>query len=306
MDIQKLLDDHDFILTEAAVIETLRRSATVALHPRLENALLIYEEKGRKALSNLYHGFVDVAHRRGVPILVCTPTWRANQERTLAANCSDALNEDAVRFIEQFRQGWGSWVSNILIGGLIGCKNDCYRPDEALSVADAKVFHGWQIDRLARAGADFLLGATLPALSEATGIALAMAQRDIPYIISFVIGRTGKVLDGSSLEHAFRKIDTACGRPPLGYMINCAYPAFLNVHSQPRSVLSRLIGYQANASSLDHAQLEGAETVQVDDISHWGDLMVELNRKFGIKILGGCCGTSDEHLDYISRKIAHG
>ena len=47
MDIKKILDDHDFILTEAAVIESLRRSGDVNLHPRLENSLLIYEENGK-------------------------------------------------------------------------------------------------------------------------------------------------------------------------------------------------------------------------------------------------------------------
>jgi methionine synthase I (cobalamin-dependent) len=36
-----------------------------------------------------------------------------------------------------------------------------------------------------------------------------------------------------------------------------------------------------------------------DDISDWGPRMIELNKRFGIKILGGCCGTRLEHLQYI-------
>jgi S-methylmethionine-dependent homocysteine/selenocysteine methylase len=86
-------------------------------------------------------------------------------------------------------------------------------------------------------------------------------------------------------------------------MINCAYPSFLNPDSQPASVLSRLIGYQANASSLDHRQLDGAVNLQADDVSDWGRLMITLNRKYGVKILGGCCGTSDKHLQYITQNI---
>ena len=279
MDIQKILNDHNFILTEAAVIESLRRSGDVNLHPHLENALLIYEEAGSRALSKLYQDFINVARKEGVPITICTPTWRANQERISTAHITDDVNGDAVKFLKNLKDRWGSWAKNIVIGGLVGCKNDCYKPDEGLSTYAAKAFHFWQINQLAKASVDFLIGATLPALPEATGIAQSMAEANIPYIISFVINREGRVLDGNSLEHSFREIDAVCSRPPVGYMINCAYPSFLNAHKQPQLVLSRLIGFQANASSLDHSKLDGAGTLQTDDISDWGSLMIELNKK---------------------------
>lgn len=303
MTIQKILKDHDFILSEAAVIETLRRSGKIELHPRLEHALLIYKESGKRALSELYQSYINIARQADVPITICTPTWRANKERLSAADITNDVNGDAVEFLKLVRRKWRSWAANIFIGGLIGCKNDCYKPDEGLAQKDAKIFHFWQINRLAEAGVDFLLAATLPALPEATGIALAMAETDIPFIISFVINRKGRILDGNSLENCFCEIDAICSRPPLGYMINCAYPSFLNVHKQPQSVLSRLIGYQANASSLDHSHLDGAERLQADDLADWGNLMIELNQKYGVKILGGCCGTSYEYLQFIVQNI---
>ncbi|MCP4373810.1 MAG: homocysteine S-methyltransferase family protein [Deltaproteobacteria bacterium] len=303
MHIQKIFDDHDFILTEAAVIESLKRSGDVDLHPRLENALLIYEESGKAALSKLYQGFINVAHIGDVPITVSTPTWRANQERILTSHITNDVNGDAVKYLKHLRSSWGSWAPNIFIGGLVGCKNDSYKPVEGLSKDDAYAFHSWQVNQLAKAGVDFLLGATLPALPEATGIALSMAEAEIPYIISFVINREGRILDGNSLEHSIREIDAVCNRPPLGYMINCAYPSFLNAHKQPEQIFSRLIGFQANASSLDHSKLDGAGALQTDDMSDWGNLMIELNKKFGVKILGGCCGTNDEHLKYIVQNI---
>ena len=303
MSLEKILDSHDFILTEAAVIESLKRSFRVRLHPRLENALLIYDGDGSDALTALYHGFIRVARQADVPILLCAPTWRANRERMVENKCTTDLNGDAVNFLKELRVGCGVWASNILIGGLVGSKNDCYRPEEGLSIDEAKAFHRWQIHRIAEAGADFLLGATIPSLSEATGIALAMAEFDIPYVISFVIDRSGRVLDGNRLEHSFGEIDAACSRPPVGYMINCAYPSFLRAHEQPRAVLSRLVGYQANASSLDHTELDGSDTLQADDLSDWGELMIELNRTYGIKILGGCCGTNVQHLKYITERM---
>lgn len=303
MSIQEAVNNYKLVLTEASVIESLRRSKDAVLHPRLEHALVIYDESGRKLLSEIYNGFIIVARQAGLPITICTPTWRANYERISEADITRNVNADAVSFIKCIRAGWKSWASNIFIGGLIGCKNDCYKPDEGLSREEAERFHLWQISHIAEAGVDFFLAATLPAVSEASGIALAMAKTKTPYIISFVINKEGLILDGNSLAFAFNQIDSICGNPPLGYMINCAYPSFLNAQKQPQSVLSRLIGYQGNASSLDQTELDGAETLQANPVSDWGKMMIELNRKFGLKILGGCCGTSREHLQYIVQNI---
>jgi S-methylmethionine-dependent homocysteine/selenocysteine methylase len=134
-------------------------------------------------------------------------------------------------------------------------------------------------------------------------MARAMARTGVPYLISFVVNRQGKILDGASLEQGIQCIDAVCDPAPVGYMVNCSYPSFLRPGRQPRRVLSRLVGFQANGSALDHAQLDGAATLQAEDIDAWADLMVGLHKKYGIKILGGCCGTGRAHLQSIVRKI---
>jgi len=49
-------------------------------------------------------------------------------------------------------------------------------------------------------------------------------------------------------------------------MVNCVYPSFLDADEQPVSVLRRLQGFQGNASSLDHDQLDGANALQSDSL----------------------------------------
>jgi homocysteine S-methyltransferase len=304
MDIREAIGQYSFILAEAAVIESLRRAGKVGLDPLLMNAPLIYDDKGKKALSELYRSFISIAHAADIPITIGTPTWRANRERVELSGIEKDINGDAARFLKSLRNEWGSWGENVYIGGLVGCKNDCYKPEETLTREDAEDFHSWQIEKLAAAGVDYFLAVTLPAVPEAAGIARAMAETNVPYMISFVINRNGLILDGTSLEHALDEIeDAAVGRPPLGYMINCSYPSFLMAHEQPESVMSRVIGFQANASSLDQCELDGAEDLEVEDVSEWGEFMIELNKRFGVKILGGCCGTSTDHLEYIVRNI---
>jgi homocysteine S-methyltransferase len=299
MNLNKILERHRLVLAEAAIIEALRRAGDVKLHPRLENSLLIYEDLDRRRLSDLYQGYIDIALDAGAPILLCSPTWRANRERLTEAGVEADVNGDAMRFLKRLRDELGDRGRKVVIGGLVGCKNDSYSPAESLPMDAAHTFHAWQIEKLATAGPDYLLAATLSAVDEALGIARAMAETGLPYLISFVIDREGRILDGSTLEKGFGRIDDHCGRPPAGYMVNCSYPSFLQAHRQPKSVLDRLIGFQGNASALDHSDLDGSGTLQAETISDWGERMIALNRRYGVRILGGCCGTTGQHLEYI-------
>ncbi len=301
MALEALLLRSGMILMEAAILERLRRAPGVRLDPLLMHAPLIYDAAGRRRLSGLYREYIDLASAAGLPLLLCTPTWRASRDRVTAAGIDSPINRDAVRFLQELRASRADGGPEVLIGGLIGCQGDCYRPEEALSSPEAERFHAWQVAELATAGCDYLIAETLPSVVEAVGIARAMQAAPQPYLISFVIGRDGRVLDGTDLPAALATVDDSTTRPPLGYLVNCAYPTFLGAAGQPRELFRRLIGYQANASSLDHCDLDGAATLQADAVSDWGRAMIDLNRRFGVKILGGCCGTDGRHLGYLAR-----
>jgi homocysteine S-methyltransferase len=296
---QELLNNNRLILMEAAIVERLRRSADIKLHPTLVNAPLIYEKSGRAAMAGIYQQYIDVALAAGNPFLMCAPTWRANHERVKTAKIKSSINIDALNFLQELRDAQKTGRENIKIGGMIGCKNDCYKPEEGLSAKEAEQFHAWQAGQLKQGGADFIIAETLPYIEEAIGIARALESTGLPYFISFVISRDGRMLDGTGLNTAIIAIDAKTQRNPLGYMVNCAHPSFLCAPSQPPEVFERLIGYLANASSLDHSDLDGADELHVECVSDWGDLMLELSQTYGLKILGGCCGTGEQHLQYL-------
>ncbi len=299
MTLTKLMHNHKYILTQAAIDEVLSRSDEVEMHPRLGNALFIYNKKSRRVLTDLYKQFVDLAARADLPMLIYTPTWRANPERLEEAGVQSDVNRDAGRYMNELRDAYTSLKDRILIGGDMGCKNDAYRPDEALSREEAYDFHAWQIEHLVSGNIDFLAAGPMPAVSEAAGLALAMGKSGLPYTLNFVINRKGRMLDGTPLFEGIQKVDDACPVPPLGYVIGCSYPTFFNPDQFPASVLPRVIGFQGNASSLDHASLDGSEKVHAEKVSDWGSAMVKLHRDCQIKILGGCCGTRLKHLQYI-------
>lgn len=296
---KELLEENSLILMEAAIVETLRRSKNIELHPVLVNAPLVYEEAGRQALAALYQTYIDIASAAHKPFLMCTPTWRANYSRVVETGIRSSVNVDAALFLKGIRDSQESGFHDIRIGGLIGCKNDCYLPEQALSAAEAEDFHSWQLEQLKEGGVDFVIAETLPSVEEAIGIARAIESTGLPYFMSFVISRDGLVLDGTPLDAAILTIDEHTSNRPLGYMVNCAYPSFLNAARQPAVLFERLVGYLANASSLDHCDLDGSDDLKMESVVEWGDLMLQLNRDYGVKVLGGCCGTNQAHLDYL-------
>ena len=63
--------------------------------------------------------------------------------------------------------------------------------------------------------------------------------------------------------------------------------------------MNRLIGYQANGSSLNQTDLDRTDQLMVNNVSEWGEEMLKLNQNYDVRILGGCCGTGPKHLEYI-------
>ena len=290
-------------MTEFAVVERLRRSNKVRLDQHLEHALLIYDETGRVEIEAIYDEYFDLQKDAKVPFLLFSPTWRANRERMQKAQIDKDVNRDAVNFMREVKEKNIDKAETVLVGGLMGCKNDCYSPDEGLSVEESIDFHKWQIKRLVDAKVDFVFAASLPSIPEAEGIGKTMSNFSTPYILSFVIDNGGRLLDGTTLDEAFDVIDTSCEKKPVGFMVNCSHPSFFNRVELSEYALDRLIGYQGNASDKSHSELDGSENLHVGDITDWGECMIKLNKEYNIKILGGCCGTNGEHLSYLVENI---
>ena len=190
----------------------------------------------------------------------------------------------------------------------MACKGDAYRPQEALSKEDAEIFHTEQASILAESGVDFIKVATLPSVSEAHGMASAISLHKTPYILSFVINPDGTILDGSPIHEAIELIDTNIHQNPIFYMVNCVHPTiFDQAISKEIKLLKylrgRILGLQANTSSKSPDELNDLAYLDTSDPVEFGELMVSLHKRFGIKILGGCCGSDGNHILEIAKRI---
>ena len=294
------------ILTEGAVIERLNRQPAVELDPFIANAGLIYDDPGKKAMERIYRQYTDIGLRYQLPIIVSAPTWRASSERISKSVYRNRNNivRDCIAFISEIRHDYSDYADNIYIAGLIACRGDAYSPREALSAEEAKTYHQLQAQQLAEAGADYILAATLPAVSEALGMAAAISPYGLPYSLSFVIRANGTVLDGTPLWEAIETIDAAVDPQPLFYQVNCVHPAvFGQAVKHSESIFDRLFGLQANTSTKSPEELDGLDYLDTSEPEEFAESMVSLHRQYGLKIVGGCCGTDDRHIEEIAKQI---
>jgi len=155
---------------------------------------------------------------------------------------------------------------------------------------------------------DFLLAATLPALSEATGLATALAATGKPYIMSFVFRSEGTMLDGTPLKDAVSRIDTEVNPKPVAFMANCTHAsifknAMLHDSNSSAAVRKRVVGLLANTAALDPEELDDSEVLVEEDPQVFGKSVAGLQGELGMKILGGCCGTDDRHIENLAKRL---
>lgn len=302
MDFQTAWAEYDVFLMEGALGERLKREYGLVFDEQVAMASLVYQEMGRTALKALWQEYREIADMQQLPFLATTPTRRANWERVEKSGFCKTMLQENVAFLREIQQ---EKKTPMFIGGLMGCKGDAYSGAPGLSTAEAKSFHIWQADLFAQSGVDFLYAGIMPCLPEAIGMAQAMAETEVPYIISFMIRKNGCLLDGTTIHDAIAAIDEQVKLPPCGYMVNCVHPSILQqALSQPflqtAFVKERFVGIQGNTSALSPEELDNSPVLQQEAPEIWARQMLDLRQLLPLKILGGCCGTDHRHLQALA------
>lgn len=290
---------------EGALGERLKREYGLAFDEHLAMARLIYQPEGAAALTELWGGYIDIARRYALPFMATTPTRRANRERLAAANSTGQVIADNVAFLREIQKNSGI---EMYVGGLMGCRGDAYTGEGALPEDEALEFHRWTAEQFRCAGADFLYAGIMPTLPEAAGLARAVDETGMAYIISFTIQADGKLIDGATISDAVEYIDSITDNKPLCYMTNCVHPSIAakalgQEFNRTACVWKRFCGIQANTSPLSYAELDGAEDLHCSEPEEFAEEMMKLGEFPNVRIWGGCCGTDHRHMEHIAKKI---
>ncbi|MDF2943314.1 MAG: homocysteine S-methyltransferase [Herbinix sp.] len=305
MNLTECYDKNKAILIEGALGVRLRSEYSLYPESKVANASFIYQDKAKRAMQEIYRQYIGIADTYQLPIMLTTPTRRANKRNVAESEYSENIIQDNVAFLRGLQE---EFSGNIYVGGLMGCKGDAYKGTEVLSITEAHEFHSWQAQLFGKAKADFLFAGVMPVLSEAIGMAKAMEASGLPYIISFMIRENGCLIDGTSIHDAMTAIEEATNRKPLCYMTNCVHPIILGkalTHSfnQTDLVRTRFKGIQANASPLSPEELDQCCELKSSNPIDLAEEMIKLRLQYDFQIFGGCCGTDQTHMEELARRL---
>ncbi|MCI2862940.1 bifunctional homocysteine S-methyltransferase/methylenetetrahydrofolate reductase [Staphylococcus hominis] len=179
------------------------------------------------------------------------------------------------------------------VGGFKGIKQ------EDLSLSTIQYHTDNQIDTLIEEGVDGLLFETYYDLDELTSVITATRQKyDIPIIAQLTASNTNYLVDGTEINDALKQL-VECGANVVG--LNCHH----GPHHMQRSFShielpeDAYLSCYPNASLLD---IENSEFKYSDNAKYFGDVAQELINE-GVRLIGGCCGTTPEHISYIKESV---
>jgi homocysteine S-methyltransferase len=271
--------------------------------------VLLADEPGRAALRRYYRPYLELAAEAGRGVVLETATWRASSDWGERLGYDAAAlaqaNRDAVDLLVDLRRQHPS-SSPVVISGCVGPRGDGYRPDALMTPDQAQAYHGQQVEVLANTAVDLVTAVTMTHTGEAIGFVRAAAAAGVPSVVSFTVETDGRLPSGETLREAVTAVDEATGSAAAYFMVNCMHPTHLD-DSLVRGDgwQGRVRGIRANASTLSHAELDEAETLDVGDPADLGARYAALRRALPqLTVLGGCCGTDVRHVRAISDACA--
>ena len=235
--------------------------------------------------------------------VITTDTFRTNTRTLLRAGLYPRMQELVHVAVALARQAVNETTqetgrARATIAGSLAPVEDCYSP--WLTPADEEVLfaeHTELAGHLQRAGCDVLLVETMNTVREAAMAARAAASTGLPVWVSFMLGPDNRLLSGEGLEEALRAV-MAYG--PQAVLVNCLPVA--QVGSALQALRRALppgvrMGAYANAGHVEEAGWSMAHGVSPEAYAQavlgW--------RQLGAQIIGGCCGTTPDHIAAVWR-----
>ncbi len=287
MDFKARLTAGEIFVTDGATGTNLQR---VGLPVGASAEVWVLENP--EAIANLEQSFVDAGSD-----IILTCTFGGTRHRLEASGLADRfeeVNRKAVEIAQKVTKG-----KDVLVAGSIGPTGHMLAPLGTLKEEDAEADFMAQAKLLVEAGVDLLVIETQFDLNEATaairGVRAVDAQ--IPLICSFSYDRGTRTMMGVKPEDMVATIG-ALGVDVLG--INCGRSLDENLQAlgQLRQATDKPIWFKPNAG-MPEMDEDGTPTYSVSP-AEMGALVPEWLTA-GAQLVGGCCGTSPEHLAKIAK-----
>lgn len=267
---------------------------------------LLEDASGRERLADYYRAHAAIAQSVGAGFIFESVGWRANKDWGAQvgydAEALARVNRDSIALMSEIRAEFDSPTTPTVLSGCVGPRGDAYDPAEMMDAEAAEAYHREQVSTYGATEADMVTALTLTYAAEAIGIVRAAVAVDVPVAIAFTVETDGTLPSGESLRDAINTVDDATGGVASYFMINCAHPShFDGTLDDGAAWTQRLRGLRANSSRKSHAELDEATELDAGDPEDLAAEYARLRERLPkLTVLGGCCGTSEAHVQMIA------
>lgn len=260
------------------------------------NSPEFWNDEEPEKIRKLHQDFVDAGSD-----IILTNTFGGNRHRLKLHNAQDRvfeLNEKAARIAREVADKAGRPV---VVAGSVGPTGELLVPLGSLTKEGAKEAFVEQMEGLKAGGADVVWIETMSAVDEIEAAAEAAVEAGMPYVVTASFDTAGKTMMGLAPGDMPA---TLSGQPraPIAVGANCGVGA--------SDLLSSILDMTAaSPSTVVVAKANcGIPEIQGEKVIYTGtpELMADYTRMAmdaGARIIGGCCGTSCNHLRYMRKAL---
>lgn len=278
-----LLDQHDYVLADGAM-GTLLMEAGLTQGDPPEEWNVIHPDRIRA----IHQNYVDAGAQ-----IVLSNTFGGNPYRLALHNLQDRLEELNAAGAALVREVADNAPHLVVAAGDIGPSGELLAPLGVRTFEELRDGFAQQAAALAKGGVDVLWIETMSSLDEVrAAVEGAKMATDLPLVITMTFDTRGFTMMGVSpvqaLE-ALRKFE------PLGLGGNCG-----NGVGEIEGVIEAMHTADGDAtlvakSNAGIPQVIGADIIYDGTPEVMAEYAVRV-RELGARIIGGCCGTTPEHI----------
>ncbi|MEM8555830.1 MAG: betaine--homocysteine S-methyltransferase [Pseudomonadota bacterium] len=252
----------------------------------------LWNETHPEKIQALYSGAVDAGSD-----LFLTNSFGSNRARLKLHNAGHRARELSRMAAELGRDVADKANHKVIVAGSVGPTGEIMQPTGPLSHADAaEIFHE-QAEGLKEGGADILWVETISAPEEYRAAAEAAQLADMPWCGTMSFDTAGRTMMGLTSTAMVELVDSLPDAP-VAFGANCGVGA--------SDLLRTILGFSATQTTHPIIAKGNAGIpkyvhghIHYDGTPELMARYAELAADCGATIIGGCCGTTPEHLRHM-------
>lgn len=247
-------------------------------------------------IEKLHQGFVDAGSD-----IILTNTFGGTRHRLKLHNAQDRVFELNEKGAQIARRIADAADRTVIVAGSVGPTGELLMPLGPLTVAEAEEAFFEQMEGLKSGGADVIWIETMSSQDEIDAAAGAARRIGLPYVVTASFDTAGKTMMGLP-PAGLSKVFDGEGQRPAAIGANCGVGAsdlLSSILDMTESDPEITVVAKANC---------GIPVIKGEKVVYTGtpELMYDytcLAMDAGATIIGGCCGTSCDHLKYMRKAI---